>query len=246
MIHVTIIDVNPKLSHQTSVPALEPGMYKINSLDGWYLDVRKVAGEDYNMVLFSHPYMGMDAKDEVDFTFGKDEKVHEIFDKNLHLHKAWALNAYTFMDVNTKEVFTKSQDIFEDYIKLNDGRYLMRDYGKYASGLCFISSVPTLPWVGADRHSFNIASGANLWQIRGNFFKSKKDTDCFEINEHGKHILLKDSWGGCFNRYRGHSLPDEEQGALYFRRASSNGGGAGCDYAVLPISWTNSVSIENI
>ena len=238
MTKVTIIDANSR--HQTTVPALEAGMYKIKGLDGWYLDVRAVAGETYNMVLFSHPYMDVDAKGEVDFVFSEDEEVLEVFDKNLHLHKAWALNAYTVMDINTREVFTKSQDVFEDYIKLNDGRYLMRDYGKYASGLCFISSVPTLPWVGADRHSFNVAPGANLWQIRGNFFKSKKGTDCFEITANGKHILLKDRWGGCFNRYRGGSIKSD----IYYRRASSNGGGAGNDYAVY--TGPDSIGIDDI
>lgn len=132
------------------------------------------------------------------------------------------------------------------YVKLNNGKYLINDYGKYCSGLSFIKeNNPFVIWAKKNYKDFNFPNG-NLDAIYGDFFISKKGTKCFEIKPEykAKHILICDSWGGAFNSYRGKVLPEKE--ALYFKRAKSNGGGVGCDYAIFQKHWELSVSEDEI
>ena len=75
---------------------------------------------------------------------------------------------------------------------------------------------------------------------------SKKGTKLFKLNPMGKHYLLKDEWGGAFNNYRGGKLPTTDRGAVYYRCASSNGGGCGNDFSVIPIDWKNTLSEEDL
>lgn len=134
---------------------------------------------------------------------------------------------------------------FGGYVELNDGRYLMNSYGKYSPDLTFINTTPDARWTDIKALDLNLPEG-DLSVMHGNYFVSKKGTRCFEITPHGRHILVRDSWGGAFNSYRGHTLPDTDHGALYYRRASSNGGGTGNDFAVLPKDWRNKVSVDDI
>lgn len=132
----------------------------------------------------------------------------------------------------------------EKYVKLNDGKYLINDYGKYQSGLSFISNIPLIQWVKKTPQNFNLPEG-NFEVIYGNFFTSKKGTKCFEVKDekYAKHVLISDDWGGAFNSYRGRTLPEN---GLYYKRARSNGGGVGVDYAIFDKHWKNSLSIEDI
>lgn len=132
---------------------------------------------------------------------------------------------------------------FENVITLNDGNFLIKEYGKYKSNLSFLSEVPAIAWTPCKPSDFNLDRGT-FYYIKGEFFTSKKGTKCFRVNPNGKHILLRDSWGGAFEKYRGNTLPKE--GAVYYRRASSNGGGCGYDYAVYPANWRYTLSEEDI
>ena len=142
---------------------------------------------------------------------------------------------------------------------LDSGNIGVKLYGKYTPNLLFIigqgdSHIEKKNdeeiyvknwWDSKDYREFNLPQG-DLCGIVGTFFTSKKGTKIFRIEENGPHILLRDDWGGCFNDYRGGTLPDESQGALYHRRASSNGGGSGYDYAVVPKDWRLSISEDDL
>lgn len=142
-----------------------------------------------------------------------------------------------------------------DVIILDRGDYFVKHFGKYKSGLGIIVSkndtdisngqikLFETSYNGSD---FNVSRNSSLRGMRGELFTSKKGTVLFRKSKDGKHVFLKDDWGGCFNSYRGLSLPDEQQGALYYKRASSNGGGCGNDYAVVPFGWRKSVSVEEL
>ena len=85
--------------------------------------------------------------------------------------------------------------------------------------------------------NMNLNFGGRASFIFGDYWRSKKGGACFRPKSPltAKHLLVKVSWGGAFDSTRGsHGVDD----ALYFRRASSNGGGAGCDYWVLPVGYT--------
>ena len=88
---------------------------------------------------------------------------------------------------------------------------------------------------------FNLPNG-ELRQLTGEYFVSKKGTKCFRIGN-GPHIILQDDWGGAFNKYRGHTLPEDQ---IYYRRSSSNGGGCGYDYAIIPKDWRLQITEDDI
>ena len=133
--------------------------------------------------------------------------------------------------------------IEEGTFQLKDGNFAIGEYGKYKPNLTFISSIPVIQWENVKREDFNLPKG-DLSMIRGDFFTSKKGTKCFKVKANGSHILIKDSWGGAFSKYYGDTLPKE--GALYYRTASSNGGGMGNDYAVYLKNWKYELSEEDI
>jgi hypothetical protein len=128
-------------------------------------------------------------------------------------------------------------------IELDNGNFLVNLYGKYQPDLSFIHSDPEIEWKGIKRQELNLAEGDYSY-IRGEHFVSKKGTKCFRVKEDGGHVLIEDNWGGAFNNYRGRSLPKEE--SLHYKRASSNGGGSGYDYAIYPYPWRYSIGEENI
>ena len=128
-------------------------------------------------------------------------------------------------------------------MQLDNGKFLYNQVGKYATGLTFILDVPYLNWSKAKKEDFNLPEG-NLTYLIGDFFYSKKGTKCFRVKENGTHILIRDEWGGAFSRYRGRTLSQEN--AVYYRRAHSNGGGCGYDYAVYPVGWKFTISEDDI
>lgn len=88
--------------------------------------------------------------------------------------------------------------------------------------------------------SFNLRLDGEASFLFGDFWRSKKGGACFRPKDpqQAKHLLVRVDWGGCFNRSRGQKEGyAEEAGALSFRRASSNGGGSGYDYWVLPVGY---------
>lgn len=149
----------------------------------------------------------------------------------------------------TAEVFT-----------MTNGDYIINHYGKYCSGLGIIvtkddshigpygedQSIRLFQEADSKNKSdFNLGEGP-LDSLRGKFFVSKKGTKLFKVDPNGPHLLLRDDWGGAFVSYRGGKLPTMDGGALYYRRASSNGGGSGYDYCVIPIDWKLEISEENL
>lgn len=147
-----------------------------------------------------------------------------------------------------------------DVVEMTNGDYLIQNYGKYTSGLGIIvgKNDSHIGPYGEDqcirlfqepdrleKSNFNLGSGT-LDSIRGKFFVSKKGTKLFKVDPNGPHLLLRDDWGGPFNKYRGGKLPTMEGGALYYRRASSNGGGIGYDYAVVPAQWRLEISEDDL
>ena len=152
---------------------------------------------------------------------------------------------------------------FGDVVELNDGSFLVKNYGKYESGLGIIvrnndndavfrnKNDNSKGYIDLFRTSFegsrfNLGNRCELTGIVGDFFVSKKGTKLFKKSEDGKHILLRDNWGGSFNSYRGGTLPDTDEGSLYYRRASSNGGRSGYDYCIIPKDWRRTINIDDI
>ena len=120
------------------------------------------------------------------------------------------------------------------FIRLDNQKWLYNHYGKYAPNITYLlGDVPAKPNFNPLRkEELNLPKG-NLSYVRGHFFKSRKGTKCFRLDEKGPHILVKDTWGGAFNKHRGDELKKLE--TLYYRRASSNGGGLGSDFAIVKI-----------
>lgn len=130
------------------------------------------------------------------------------------------------------------------WVKLTDGKFLLKDFGKYRTDLLIISDKPEINYERVAPQDFNLEEGS-LDFLRGSFFVTKKGANAFKIEEEGKHLLLRDDWGGAFNSYRGKSLFKLEN-LLYKRRAASNGGGTGYDYVVVPVGSTYKISIEDL
>ena len=132
------------------------------------------------------------------------------------------------------------------FVELDGGRqWLYNDHGKYAPKVTFVGLktpfMPTYKKVAAAE--FNLERG-DISALEGRFFVSKKGTKCFEIEAGGPHQLVKDSWGGCFNNYRGGQLGKLK--SLYEIRRCSNGGGAGCDYAIVAKGERYQLSVDDI
>lgn len=143
-----------------------------------------------------------------------------------------------------------------NFIKLNDNRYLYNDCGKYRSNLTFIlNNVPVskgewnkgeegfeyLEWGQTHANEFNL-EGRMMKSLVGDFWVSPKGTNCFAPNPKGKFILVCEDWGGSRDRGDLSSL----ESMVYFRRASSNGGGTGYTYAIFPLGWKQELSINDI
>ena len=124
-------------------------------------------------------------------------------------------------------------------IKLDNGKFLNRSYGKYEPNITFVSNkeMEKLPWEH-NKETGKYFDG-NTYSIRGSYRKNGKGTDIFEIGgPTSPHLLLKTSWGGAFNTARGYcNIPNQLDHFLFERRASSNGGGAGNTYRVVKVTW---------
>ena len=141
----------------------------------------------------------------------------------------------------TNQLVLVELDVPEGWVQLDDGKFLCPKgyYGKYEPDLLVINKFPELNW---ERISELNIPTSTVTAVRGKFFKTKKGANAFEVNEGGPHVLLRDSWGGSFNDYKGGELPTNQ---LYHKRASSNGGGTGYDYAVITCDWINNATIND-
>ena len=149
---------------------------------------------------------------------------------------------------------TEARELFEsEKVFATQSGFIFNNQGKYCSGLTFVlSSDFELDQDGEvlnpiryveDREvtdSFNLELDGEAKILFGDFWKSQKGAPCFRPKDpaQAKHILVRVDWGGCFNGSRGfYGDAVREFGATYFRRASSNGGGSGYDYWVLPVGY---------
>lgn len=148
----------------------------------------------------------------------------------------------------------EARTLFEsEKVFATKGGFIFNDAGKYRPGLTFVldssfeldqdgRAVSPIQYV-EDREvtdSFNLDLDGSAKILFGEFWKSQKGTPCFRPKDprQAEHILVRVSWGGCSSRTRGVWKEEAKTaGALYFRRASSNGGGSGCDYWVLPVGY---------
>lgn len=132
----------------------------------------------------------------------------------------------------------------ENVVELDNGEFLIKKYGKYQPDLCFLSKVPAVTYTKVNRADFNLPCG-DISIIYGDYYKSKKGTDCFRVKpkDKAKHILVSDDWGGAFEDYRGNILPDN---GVYYKRKRSNGGGCGTDYAIYDKDWRYRLSVDDI
>ena len=128
--------------------------------------------------------------------------------------------------------------------------FIVNAYGKYNPNISFVLSkyfsgdpleyrrdTPTKKMVANMGISFGtVESGVSV--LFGDFWLSKAGKPHFrpKSSQTATHVLLRADWGGFSypgTRGRG-SAPD---GVAYFRRASSNGGGTGYDYYVVPVGY---------
>lgn len=85
--------------------------------------------------------------------------------------------------------------------------------------------------------------------LLGRYRLSKNGRPVFELTRptKAKDTLVKVSWGGAFNRTRGQDKDyAEEVGASFFTRRSSNGGGAGNDYWILPVDFVKDMDSRDV
>ncbi len=153
-----------------------------------------------------------------------------------------------------KLTIAEARELFESkkVFATNSG-FISNDQGKYCSGLTFVLDssfeldkdgkvINPLKYV-EDREitdSFNLDLDGEAKILFGDFWISQKGTPCFRPKDptQAKHLLVRVNWGGCFNRSRGNWGDTAKAcGATYFHRASSNGGGSGYDYWVLPVGY---------
>lgn len=142
-----------------------------------------------------------------------------------------------------KTIAVEIASLPKDWIELTDGKFLLKDFGKYASNLLIISSFPELLWEKLSAQDLNFSFG-DFARIKGDFFTTKKGAKAFKVDRKGQHYLVRDNWGGAFNDYRGEQLNNLTN--HYYRRARSNGGGSGYDYTIINVNTVNSVSIDDL
>ena len=150
-----------------------------------------------------------------------------------------------------------------DKIFYNGNRkFNMVDVGKYHSGITI--EIPQEWTIDKSRRpespisyisvkeltdGMNIDFDGDASILLGRYRLSKNGRPVFELTEPTKarDILIRVSWGGAFNRTRGqYEDYAKEVGALFFTRRSSNGGGAGNDYWILPVDFVRDMESRDV
>lgn len=138
----------------------------------------------------------------------------------------------------------------ENAIVLDNKKFLINNHGKYCSGITFIidpREIPNYKYFQDRRlqETLNVFWDGKPTFMYGNYWKSKKGSNCFAPCDKmkAKHLLIRLDWGGSFNSSRGST---ELQNTLYFKRASSNGGGNGYSYYIIPSKSRNKYNEADI
>lgn len=95
----------------------------------------------------------------------------------------------------------------------------------------------------------NIDFDGNASFLLGKYRLSKNGRPVFEITPptQAKDVLISVDWGGAFNTTRGqYEEYAEKVGATFFRKRSSNGGGVGCDYWILPVGFVKDMDSRDV
>lgn len=154
-------------------------------------------------------------------------------------------------NITTEQVAKTLEDRFwwgegEEPIRLEGWKRLIRHYGKYRAGLSIlVNSFADYGWKD-DPHlgrKMNIQFDGKTSVMRGEFFVSKKGTNCFRVKKDGKHLLIRIEWGGS-KKTRG--LITAPKDAVYFKRASSNAGRMGYDYVIFPVDYVLHLKEEDV
>lgn len=139
-------------------------------------------------------------------------------------------------------------------------------FGKYQPNITFVipkqfevrdgKLVHPFPWKHVPELTQNMNwdfDGGDVSVIFGDFWRGKKGTGngVFRPKKatEATHVLICVDWGGPFARTRGCYLEEgfnPGSGITYFRKASSNGGGTGSDYYVVPVNWKNVIWDEEL
>lgn len=136
------------------------------------------------------------------------------------------------------------------------------DAGKYNSGITIEvpqewtineSRKPESPinYISAEEltDGMNIDFDGTASILLGRYRLSKNGRPVFELTEptKAKDTLIRISWGGAFNKTRGQEKKyAEEVGASFFTRRSSNGGGVGNDYWILPVDFVRDMEPRDV
>ncbi len=136
-------------------------------------------------------------------------------------------------------------------IKLDNGKFLNRVYGKYSPNITFISNIElnceNLKKIRMDTSVINpnLKFDGIINEIyKGWYRKNAKGTDVFEHDKNGKHFFVCVSWGGAFDSSSGKCLTPKVH-FLYYRRASSNGGGTGYNYFIFENNCIDKLSEDD-
>lgn len=124
-------------------------------------------------------------------------------------------------------------------------QYMKIDWNsKYQPCLLLVADWPQIKWLDASPSVFNMGKGS-LSIMYGKYRTTKAGKPLFDVlpQEQAPHVLILDSWGGAFNDYRGGQIFDLPN-ILWQNRRRSNGGGAGNDYAIVPIGTKMAYSID--
>lgn len=147
-----------------------------------------------------------------------------------------------------KEILESDKVFYNGNSKFN-----VLDVGKYRSGITI--EVPQ-EWTINKKNSpespikyieckeltdgMNIDFDGEASLLLGRYRLSKNNKPVFELTEpvEAKDVLIRVDWGGAFNKTRGQTNSyAKEIGATFFIEKSSNGGGTGYDYWVLPVGF---------
>lgn len=159
-----------------------------------------------------------------------------------------AANLTKVLTLAEAKKFFKNDKIYE----AGEGQFLVNMFGKYLPNITFVISstfevdenervISPLDYTSDEEvtANMNINFDGDVVFIFGDFWRSKKGGACFRPKDpmRAKHMLVCSSWGGAFSRTRGNYHGENTPGVLYFRRARSNGGGAGNDFYVVPVGY---------
>lgn len=151
------------------------------------------------------------------------------------------MSIHTLADVKQK---------YGDKVIETNKTFVINAYGKYRPNISFVlhkgfdgdpleyrRDVPTKEMIANMGISFGTSeSGVSV--LFGDFWLSRSGKPHFRPKSYklATHVIIRADWGGfSYPGTRGAwSAPD---GVAYFRRASSNGGGTGYDYYVVPVGY---------